>query len=45
MSLRTSKRGRRGRDRTVVGLTLPLQSIPFTTRVASSNPAQAMCTR
>jgi hypothetical protein len=30
-------RGRRGRDRTVVGL--PMQSVPITTKIVSSNPA------
>jgi len=35
------KMGRRGRDRMVVGLylQLPLQSVPITTNVVSSNPA------
>jgi len=28
-----------------VDLHLPLQSVPITTNVASSNPAQARCTR
>jgi hypothetical protein len=31
--------GRRGRDRMVVGLQLPVQSVPITTKVGSSNPA------
>ena len=35
-------RGRRGRDRMVVGF---MQSVPITTNVVSSNPAQAMCTQ
>ena len=34
-------RGRRGRDRIVVRLrTLPVQSVPITTNVVSSNPDQ-----
>lgn len=33
----TKEGGRRGRDRTVVGVILPLQSMHFTTRVATSN--------
>jgi len=39
--------GHRGRDRMVVGheLQLPMQSLPFTTSVVSSNPAQARCTQ
>jgi hypothetical protein len=34
-------RGRRGRDRMVVGFK---QSVPITTSVVSSNPSQTMCT-
>jgi hypothetical protein len=40
--------GRRGRDRmvvTVMDLQLPMPSVPITTEVVSSNPAQARCTR
>jgi hypothetical protein len=32
--------GRRGRDRMLVGFT-PMQSVPITANVVSSNPAQA----
>ena len=38
------QRGRRGRDRMVVDLQLPVQSVPITTEIVSSNPAQARCT-
>jgi len=38
-------RYRRGRDRMVVGLQLPMQSMTITTDVVSSNPAQARCAR
>ena len=31
-----------GRDRMVVGFQLPLQSVPITTNVVSSNPAHGM---
>ena len=31
---------RRGRDRMVVGLQLPMQSVPITTKVVRSNPPQ-----
>jgi hypothetical protein len=37
-------RGHCGRDR-VVDLKLHVQSVPITTKVASSNPDQVMCTR
>ena len=41
-----SCRGSRDHDRMVVGfMELPMQSVPVTTNVVSSNPAQAMCTR
>ena len=30
--------GRRGPDRMVVGLTIPVQSVPITNKVMSSNP-------
>ena len=39
---------RRGSDRMVVtamDLQLPMPSVPITTEVVSSNPAQARCTR
>ena len=36
-------RGRPGRDRMVVGLQLPMQSMTIATDVVSSNPAQARC--
>jgi hypothetical protein len=29
----------------VVGLQLPMQSVPITTEVVSLNPAQAICTQ
>jgi hypothetical protein len=32
--------GHHGCDRMVVGLQLPMQSVPITTKVMSSNPAQ-----
>jgi len=35
-------RGRRGHDRMVVDLQLPLQSVHITTNVVSSNPTQAI---
>ena len=38
-------RCRRDRDRMVVGLKLPMQSMPITSNVVSSNPAQSRCTR
>jgi len=34
---------RRGRDRVVVGFQLPVQSVPITTNIVSSNPAQTRC--
>ena len=37
MQLSFTKRDRRGRDRMVVGLELPMQSVPITTDVVSSN--------
>ena len=37
--------GRRGRDRMLVEFKLPMQSVPITTDVVSSNRAQAMCTQ
>jgi hypothetical protein len=39
------KRCRRGRDRMVVDLQLPIQSVYITTNVVNSNPTQARCTR
>ena len=39
------KRGRRGCDRMVVDLQLPIQSVYITTNVVNSNPTQAKCTR
>ena len=33
----------RGRDHIVVDLQLPMQSVPITTEVVSSNPVQARC--
>jgi len=36
-------RGRRGHDRTV--LQLPMQAVPITNKVVSSNPAQTRCTQ
>ena len=33
--------GRRGRDRMILDLQLPMQSVPITTNVVSSNPTQA----
>ena len=38
------KGDRRGRDRMVVGFQLPVQSVPITTNIVSSNPAQTRCT-
>ena len=38
------QRGRRGRDRMVVDLQLPVQSVPITTEIVSSNPTRARCT-
>jgi len=38
----TTKGGRRGHDRMVVELQLTMQSVPNTTNVVSSNPAQAI---
>jgi hypothetical protein len=35
----------RGRDHMVVDLQLPVQYVPITTKVVSSNPTQARCTR
>jgi hypothetical protein len=37
-------RGRRSRDRLVLDLQLPMQSVPITTNAVSSNPSQARCT-
>jgi hypothetical protein len=39
--LQYNRRSRRGRDRMVVGL-VPMESVPITTNVVSSNPTQAM---
>ena len=36
----SSWRGRCGRDRMVVVFTMPMQSVPITTKVVSSNHAQ-----
>ena len=36
----TLRWSRRGRDRMVVGFTIPMQSVPITTNVVSSNPTQ-----
>jgi hypothetical protein len=36
---KTTLRGRRGSNRVVVGLQLSMQSVPKTTNVVSSNPA------
>jgi hypothetical protein len=33
-----NRRGHRGRDRMAVGLQLPVQSVPITTKVVSLNP-------
>jgi hypothetical protein len=41
----TSTRRPRGRDRMVVDVQLPVQSVPITTKVVSSNPVQARCTQ
>ena len=39
-------RGRRDRDRMAVGfIKPPMQSMPITTKVVSSNPSQARCAR
>ena len=38
-------RNRRGCDRMVFDLQLPMQSVPITTNVVSSNPYQARCTQ
>jgi hypothetical protein len=35
------EKGRRGRDRMVVGFITPMQSVPITTDVVSSNPDQS----
>jgi len=37
--------GRRGRGRMVVDFKLPMQSVPITPNVVSSNPTQARCIR
>ena len=37
-------RGRRSRDRMVLDLQLPMQSVPITTNAVSSNPSQVRCT-
>jgi hypothetical protein len=34
-----NQRGRRGRDRMVVGFIMPMQSVSITTKVVRSNPA------
>jgi hypothetical protein len=36
------KRGRRGRDRMIVGFKLPMRSVPITTNIVRSNSTQAM---
>jgi len=41
----TNFRGRCGRDRMVVGLKLPMQSVPITINVVRSNPTRARCSR
>jgi len=42
MKCQLNTKGRRGRDRMVVGFQLPMQLVPITTNVASSNSAQAI---
>jgi hypothetical protein len=37
--------GRRGRDGMVVEFITTYQSVPITTNIVSSNPAQARCTQ
>jgi hypothetical protein len=37
--------GCRGHDCMVVGFTTPMQSVPITTKVVSSNPVRARCTQ
>jgi hypothetical protein len=39
-----SNQGCRGRDHMVVGFMVLMHSVPITTNVVTSNPAQAMCT-
>ena len=39
------KGSHQGHDRMVVGLKLPLQSMPITNEVVSLNPPKARCTR
>ena len=39
INIQTDK-GRRGRDRMIVGLQLPMQSVPITTDVVGSTPAK-----
>ena len=39
------KGGCHGRDHMVVGFQLPMQSVPITTNVVSSNTTQARCTQ
>jgi hypothetical protein len=41
-TIRIRRRGRRGHDRMVVGLLLPMKSVPITTNVVSSNHPQAI---
>jgi hypothetical protein len=41
----TFSSSQRDRDRMVIDLQLPMPSVPITTNDASSNPAQARCTR
>ena len=43
-SINISLRGRRGRDRIVVGFTTTIQPVHITTDIVSSNPAHARCT-
>ena len=38
-------RGRCGRDCMELDVQLPMQSVPITTKVVSSNPSRARCTR
>ena len=44
-NLLTHSRAHCGLDCMVVGLQLPMQSVPITTNIVSSNPAQAKCTQ
>ena len=41
-TIRIRRRGRLGHDRMVVRLLLPMQSVPITTNVVSSNHPQAI---